>query len=377
MSEAILCTEALSVGYGGSAVVEDIRLLAEPGRILTLIGPNGAGKSTILKTLIRQLPGVAGTVWLDGRELDSLSEREIARRSAAVLTERPEPELMSCEDVVSAGRYPYTGRLGILSPEDRAQVEAAMELVGVREIRDRDFNRISDGQRQRVLLARAICQEPKLLVMDEPTSFLDIRHKLDFLYLLKKLVRERKLAVVLSMHELDLAQKFSDRILCIRDGRIDRSGSPEEIFSGGYIERLYAVEHGSYDERYGSVEPSRQTETPRVFVLGGGGSGIPVYRRLQRMGVPFAAGVLTGNDMDLPVAEALASVVIREAAFEPVSGERVEEALALLASCRWLICCVERFGAENRENRRLLDYAEKHGMLLPVDSLDRLEDGAD
>ena len=155
--------------------MDGIRIRVEAGEILCLIGPNGAGKSTILKTLIRQLQPIGGTVLLENTPLPDMKERELARKSAAVLTGRIAPELMTCEEVVAMGRYPYTGMLGILSDADREKVDETIRIVGMEEIRKKDFDRISDGQRQRVMLARALCQEPKLLVMDEPTSFLDIR----------------------------------------------------------------------------------------------------------------------------------------------------------------------------------------------------------
>ena len=367
MSE-LLYTDKLSVGYGDRTVVFDIALSAEPGQILCLIGPNGAGKSTLLKTLLRLLPPAAGAVYLEGKELRTYSERELARRSAAMLTGRPEPELMKSAEVVAAGRYPYTGRLGILSEEDRRVVRESMEKVGVSELADTDFTHLSDGQRQRVLLARALCQEPRLLILDEPTSFLDIRHKLDFLQLLRELVRERQLAVVMSMHELELAQRFADRLLCIRDGRVDRAGSPEEIFSGGYIERLYGLARGSYDALAGTAEAGRMEGAPQVFVIGGGGSGIPVYRLLQRLGIPFAAGVLPENDLDTPTAKALGVQVITDRANEPVSAARADEALKVLASCEYAVCTTG-FGSVNRENRRLLEYAGKRGMLRGMDEI--------
>ena len=367
MSE-LLYTDKLSVGYGDRTVVFDIALSAEPGQILCLIGPNGAGKSTLLKTLLRLLPPTAGAVYLEGKELRAYSERELARRSAAMLTGRPEPELMKSAEVVAAGRYPYTGRLGILSEEDRRVVRESMEKVGVSELADTDFTHLSDGQRQRVLLARALCQEPRLLILDEPTSFLDIRHKLDFLQLLRELVRERQLAVVMSMHELELAQRFADRLLCIRDGRVDRAGSPEEIFSGGYIEQLYGLARGSYDALAGTAEAGRMEGAPQVFVIGGGGSGIPVYRLLQRLGIPFAAGVLPENDLDTPTAKALGVQVITDRANEPVSAARADEALKVLASCEYAVCTTG-FGSVNRENRRLLEYAGKRGMLRGMDEI--------
>ena len=354
MKEALLRAEKLSVGYGAHTVVADIAMQAEPGRILCLIGPNGAGKSTLLRTLVRQLPPTGGAVLLNGRELGDYREQELAKLRAAVLTGRPEPELMCCEDVVATGRYPYTGRLGILTGEDWNVVRSCMELVGVLPLREQDFSRISDGQRQRVLLARALCQEPKILILDEPTSFLDLRHKLDFLQLLRDLVREKQLAVIMSMHELELAQRFSDTLLCIRNGRIDRAGTPEEVFTPGYIETLYDMDQGSYDCLAGTAEAGRLSGPPKVFVIGGGGSGIPVYRKLRRLGIPFAVGVLQENDLDLPTARALAGIVITDRAYEKISKEKVEEALAVLNQCEELICTVG-FGEENRENHRLLE----------------------
>ena len=178
---AYLETKDLTVGYHGKPLIEDIALHVQRGKIVTLIGPNGSGKSTILKTIIGQLSKVSGTVFLDGKAMEARSRNEIARRMAILMTARMDPELMTCRDVVSSGRYPYTGRLGILQPEDQAIVERSLAQVGGMEFADRPFSAISDGQRQRILLARALCQEPEIIVLDEPTSFLDIRYKLELL----------------------------------------------------------------------------------------------------------------------------------------------------------------------------------------------------
>ena len=363
MRELILHTRDLAVGYGGKALIDDIALTVRPGEILTLIGPNGAGKSTILKTITRQLKPVAGTIWLDGKALSGLPERDLARTMSILMTERVDPERMTCEDVVSAGRYPYTGRLGILSAQDRAQVAAAMELVHVSDLRDREFSQISDGQRQRVMLARAICQEPKVLLLDEPTSYLDVRHKLELLAILKELALNQKVAVVMTLHELDLAQKASDKILCVRQGQIDRYGTPEEIFSGGYIQQLYDIVQGSYNESFGCLELQAPSGTPQVFVIGGGGQGIATYRQLQRMGVPFAAGVLHENDLDFPVAQALATQVISERAFEPIGEAAFQKAADLLLQCRKVLCCLTEFCTMNQRNQSLLELARNRGLL--------------
>ena len=367
MAEDYIWTENMTVGYGKTPLIRQIGIHVRAGEIVTLIGPNGAGKSTILRSVIRQLGLLEGTVYLDGMPMKGMGEREIAKRMSILMTERIHPELMTCEDVVGTGRYPYTGRMGILTAEDRGKVREAMELVHAWDLASRDFSQISDGQKQRILLARAICQDPSVIVLDEPTSFLDIRHKLELLTILKDLVRRKKVAVLMSLHELDLAQKLSDYIVCVKGEYIERCGTPEEIFTSSYITGLYGITKGSYYAEFGCLEMEPVKGKPQVFVIGGNGSGIPVYRRLQRMGIPFAAGILHENDVDYPIARALASQVISEAPFEPIREETYDRAAEVLASCGQVICCLKEFGTLNDMNRKLAELGrDKQGADLLV-----------
>ena len=164
MKDSYLYSDHMAVGYGGKPLIENISLHVRRGEILTLIGPNGSGKSTILKSIIQQLGLIRGAVYLDGRNMRGMTETDVARRMSVLMTERIHPELMTCEDVVSTGRYPYTGRLGILTRQDREKVQEALELVHAAQLAKCDFTQISDGQRQRILLARALCQEPEVIV---------------------------------------------------------------------------------------------------------------------------------------------------------------------------------------------------------------------
>ena len=367
MAEDYIWTENMTVGYGKTPLIRQIGIHVRAGEIVTLIGPNGAGKSTILRSVIRQLGLLEGTVYLDGMPMKGMGEREIAKRMSILMTERIHPELMTCEDVVGTGRYPYTGRMGLLTAEDRGKVREAMELVHAWDLASRDFSQISDGQKQRILLARAICQDPSVIVLDEPTSFLDIRHKLELLTILKDLVRRKKVAVLMSLHELDLAQKLSDYIVCVKGEYIERCGTPEEIFTSSYITGLYGITKGSYYAEFGCLEMEPVKGKPQVFVIGGNGSGIPVYRRLQRMGIPFAAGILHENDVDYPIARALASQVISEAPFEPIREETYDRAAEVLASCGQVICCLKEFGTLNDMNRKLAELGrDKQGADLLV-----------
>ena len=205
MKDTYFKTEGLTVGYDGQPLIKDIGINIERGQIFTLIGPNGSGKSTILKSITKHLKTIAGTVYIDNKMLDSFSYKELSTKVAVVLTERMKPELMTCYEVVATGRYPYTGRLGILTKEDEDKVIEAMELVKAKEIGDRLFTAISDGQRQRILLARAICQEPDIIVLDEPTSFLDIKHKIGLLNILRDMAKNKGITIIMSLHEIDLA----------------------------------------------------------------------------------------------------------------------------------------------------------------------------
>ena len=205
MGEYYFHLDQLTVGYNGKPLINQIQVGIHKGEIVTLIGPNGSGKSTILKSITRQLKILGGKVLYEENDLHKFSYKELSTRMAVVLTERMRPELMTCHDIVATGRYPYTGRLGILSREDENKVDEAMRIVHAEELGSRDFNAISDGQRQRVLLARAICQEPEIIVLDEPTSFLDIRHKLELLSILRSMAKEKGITVIMSLHEIDLA----------------------------------------------------------------------------------------------------------------------------------------------------------------------------
>lgn len=358
MMEYYFKTEKLSVGYHGIPLIEEIEFGIHKGEILTLIGPNGAGKSTILKSIARQLEPLGGAVYMENRDLSGFSGQQLSQSMSVVLTDKIRTELMTCEDVIEMGRYPYTGRFGVLSREDHRAVEEAMELVHVTELRDQDFSKISDGQRQRVMLAKGLCQEPAIIVLDEPTSYLDVKYKLEFLSILQELRKQKNITVIMSLHELDLAERVSDKILCINGKYVERFGTPEEIFKEGYISKLFCITSGTFDETTTGMELKAAEGSPKVFVIAGGGTGRRAFRCLQRAGVPFAAGILYENDLDYPVAKALAGSVIGEAAFEPVSDALLDEAKKSIRSCEKVICTKEHFAALEKYNEQLLEYAK-------------------
>lgn len=335
---AYFSIDDLTIGYHKVPVIRNISLEVRKGEIIALIGPNGAGKSTLLKTIARELPPISGSIYLEGRDMQTISYRELSKKLAVILTERIKVDLTTCRDIVATGRYPYTGRLGVLTHEDEAVVDAAMETVHALDLSDRDFNAISDGQRQRILLARAICQEPEMILLDEPTSFLDVRHKLDLLSILTRMARKKNITVIMSLHEIDLAEKVADRILTVKGDTQFGYGAPGEIFEEQAIRRLYDIEDGYFDPLFGSIELKKPAgETPEIFVLAGAGTGIPLYRKLQRENIPFATGILYTNDLDHRLARLLAAEVISAPPFRPIPEETLDEALNIMRRCRRVI----------------------------------------
>ena len=219
---------------------------AERGKILALIGPNGAGKSTLLKTLAGQLAAQGGTVLLDGQDLTAYTPNARARKLALMLPHTARTELTTCFEVAAAGRYPYTGRLGILSDTDRQQVHDALCLVRAEELEDRDFARISDGQGQRVLLARAVCQQPEILLLDEPTSFLDVKGKAELMDILQVLAHEKNVAVIVTLHELELAQRLADAVVCVAPSGVSAVLAPQDAFAQDNICALFGLSTDQY-----------------------------------------------------------------------------------------------------------------------------------
>ena len=257
MNQNLCETRHLAMGYDKTPLAQEIGLELAPGQILTLIGPNGAGKSTLLKTLAGQLAPLGGAVLLEGQDLARYTGTARAQKMALMLPHTRPTELTTCFEFAAAGRIPYTGRLGILSPADRQIVAGALERVGAGTLADRDFNCISDGQRQRILLARALCQQPRLILLDEPTSFLDVKGKIELLSILQKLAHEEGLGVIVSLHELDMAQKISDAVVCVAPRAVSGVLTPDAAFAPENIRQLYDLTKEQYTAVFGAPQKPR------------------------------------------------------------------------------------------------------------------------
>ncbi len=262
MTAPALQTRNLAAGYRSRrtrrAVLERVNVSVRAGELVCLLGPNGTGKSTLLRTLAGVQPALWGGVDLGGVPIASLPAGELARRVGVVLTDRVGIEGLSARTVVELGRYPHTGWLGRIAVHDRAVVAWAMEIVGARHLADRDFSQLSDGERQRIMIARALAQEPVLLLLDEPTAFLDVPSRVDLMALLRRLARDAAIAIVASTHELDLALHTADAAWLLCPGGEVVTGAPGDVVLAGDVAQAFGRRVGRDIER-GKGEPAMRS----------------------------------------------------------------------------------------------------------------------
>lgn len=237
----------LTVGYGDKAVLSDISQTLKAGQMVCLLGANGVGKSTILRTLAGFLPPLSGKVLINGRDLPSLSISERSKAVSVVLTERVEVPYMKVTDLVGMGRSPYTGFFGTLDKEDKDIVGEAIEMVGITALAERTIDTLSDGERQKALLAKALAQQTPIILLDEPTAFLDFHAKVSILRLMLRLAHETNKTIFLSTHDVEMAIQLSDALWIVQDGKI-QAGTTESLTKSGTLQRFLQAEGISYDE---------------------------------------------------------------------------------------------------------------------------------
>ena len=308
---AVLRTQNLAIGYRLSrrqerVVAAGLDVQVEAGEMVCLLGPNGAGKSTLMRTLAGLQPALAGDIWLAGTLLGKLSASELARRLSVVLTDRVDVGNLSAFGLVSLGRHPYTGWSGGLNETDRAAVVAALDAVGATALSQRPVLELSDGERQKVLIARALAQEPRLILLDEPTAFLDLPRRVEMMGMLRTLARETWKAILLSTHDLDLALRSADRLWLLGGDGLLHAGAPEDLVLSGAFERAFASQRVNFDAFSGSF----RIERPAAGIVHLRGEGLSrrwTERALERegycvdnerAGIPVAEIVI---DPDAPI----------------------------------------------------------------------------
>ncbi|MTJ08197.1 ABC transporter ATP-binding protein [Anabaena sp. UHCC 0204] len=288
MSNSILTTHNLTIGYQTSQktirnVASHISTTLQTGELVCLLGPNGAGKSTLLRTLAGMQPPIAGEVKLLENDIYKLPPQELAKRLSLVLTEKIDVGMLSAYALVSMGRYPYTDWWGKLTPEDEEIINWAIKSVGAVNLAQRNVSELSDGERQKIMIARALAQSPMVMLLDEPTAFLDLPRRVEIMQLLRQLARDTNQAILLSTHDLDLALRLADKIWLLGINGILHVGAPEDlILSGAFADtfRSEGVEFNIFSGAFNLHIPEKGT----VNLIGEGVANIWTIRALERVG---------------------------------------------------------------------------------------------
>ncbi len=286
-------TRHLTVGYRRSErrpqpVLENVNLTLREGELVCLLGPNGAGKSTLIRTLAGMLKPLSGEVWLGKDLLATLSAKEVARRMSLVLTDRPAVGLMPVATLVALGRHPYTHWGGRLSREDQTVVWQAMADVGIQDLAHRPVCELSDGERQKAMIARALAQEPRIMILDEATAFLDLPRRVELMHLLLDLARTGRRAILLATHDLDLAIRCAHRLWLLPPGGPLRTGIPEDLVLEGVFAEVFAGSGAIFDAGSGAFTVPRALRGS-VALKAEGVPGMWTYRALERAGYRVVA----------------------------------------------------------------------------------------
>ena len=290
---SILATHQLAVGYKttgrtAASVVADITVTLQPGELTCLIGPNGAGKSTLMRTLAGMQPPVAGRVSLGEAEIHRLPPATLAKRLAVVLTERIEVGNLSAYTLVALGRHPYTDWRGRLSEHDETIIRQMLTTVGAAHLAARPVSELSDGERQKIMIARALAQEPEVLILDEPTAFLDLPRRVETMQLLHTLAHSSGRAILLSTHDLDLALRMADRLWLLPTGGPLMVGLPEELALNGSLAAAFRSEGVEFDNEQGAFRVQRHSCGP-IGLTGHGPAALWTTRALERLGYEVVA----------------------------------------------------------------------------------------
>lgn len=362
--------DKVSAGYRDRPVLNAMSLQVGEGEMVGVLGPNGAGKSTLFKVLSGWITPQSGSVSIFGNPIQLIPPRDRARCLAVVPQELDIPVPYSVEEVVLMGRTASLGRLARPSSKDYQIAERAMAYTDVADIRRRPLNELSGGERQRAIVAMALAQEPRIILMDEATSRLDINHRLEIMQLVERLNTESGVTVMMISHDLQLAAEFSRRLIMLDQGRIVADGRPADVLTETALRQVYHCDVRVHeDTRTGSLSilPAPRLHGGKtgsglcIHVVAGGGCGEETLRRLALSGYAISAGVLNQGDLDADVATALGARVALEKPFSPVSPAALDGAMQLTATATAAVLTPVPFGTGNLANLTILERVQASG----------------
>ncbi len=365
----------LSFAFSKDPVLKDISLEIADGEFLGLMGPNGSGKTTLLRCLTNFLSGWTGDITVDDKPIGSFTPRALAKVFAEVPQISSTDFPFTAHDIVMMGRIPHIGSmLEGETKKDMSIVQKAMERTNTLQFAKRHFGELSGGERQRVIIARALAQQPQVLLLDEPTVYLDISGQFEMMDLVKGLNKEQQITTVTVLHDINMAARYCDRIALLSEGRLEAVGPPEEVLTPDTIQTVYGLDvsvrkdpftHAVYVMPRTNRVPLRRHGT-RVHVLCGGGTGGPIMRALLESGFSVSTGVLNVLDSDYENASDLRVPVIAEAPFSQISTETHGENLRMIDDSQVVVVLPFPVGPGNMKNLEAAKYAVEKGRKVLV-----------
>jgi iron complex transport system ATP-binding protein len=362
-----LSIDGIDCSYGSINVLKAVNFAVKSGEFLGILGPNGSGKTTLLRSISRVLQPRRGVIFIDDKDIYRMKSVDVAKRLAVVPQETPITFDFTALEVVLMGRNPHMPRFKMESKEDLAIAKNSMELTRTWEFADRPVTELSGGERQRVIIARALTQEPKILLLDEPTTHLDISNQLEIMDLIKCLCKIKKLVIVAVFHDFNLAARYCDSIILLKDGKIVAVGKSEETLTSENVRKVFSVDTivkkhpvtGFFHVIPISRPNNRQQKSLSIHLISGCGTGSPVMKILKDEGYFLTAGVLNLLDTDHETAQLLKIPTTSEAPFSPITEEAHKSNLRMISKADVLVITPTQFGDGNLRNLEAAEAAMK------------------
>jgi iron complex transport system ATP-binding protein len=362
-----LSIDGIDCSYGSINVLKAVNFAVKSGEFLGILGPNGSGKTTLLRSISRVLQPRRGVILIDDKDIYRMKSVDVAKRLAVVPQETPITFDFTALEVVLMGRNPHMPRFKMESKEDLAIAKNSMELTRTWEFADRPVTELSGGERQRVIIARALTQEPKILLLDEPTTHLDISNQLEIMDLIKCLCKIKKLVIVAVFHDFNLAARYCDSIILLKDGKIVAVGKSEETLTSENVRKVFNVDTivkkhpvtGFFHVIPISRPNNQQQKSLSIHLISGCGTGSPVMKILKDEGYFLTAGVLNLLDTDHETAQLLKIPTTSEAPFSPITEEAHKSNLRMISKADVLVITPTQFGDGNLRNLEAAEAAMK------------------
>jgi iron complex transport system ATP-binding protein len=365
MQSVILRINNIACRYDAANVLENIDFSAKGGDFIGVVGPNASGKSTLLKSISKVLKPHTGVVFLNERDVHTLKSAEIAKNLAVVPQESMISFAFTALEVVLMGRTPHLNRFEMESRQDLAIAQKSMELTNTWYLAERPIDTLSGGEKQRIIIARALTQEPRVLLLDEPTDHLDINHQIEILDLIKRLSKEKEMVVIGVFHDLNIVSQYCDRLILLHKGRIFAAGGAGDVLTGENIEKVYGVKVTVKEDDISGkllIHPQRKRmikeAKAKVHVIAGSGSAVSLMNELADNGYNVSLGVINIGDSDYVAAKALELDIVEEKPFCPITKENYEKNLELIKQADYVILTNIPIGFANIKNLKAAGEAQ-------------------